>query len=151
MPSDCELFDAGGHYAPDFNRLTIFGCDVGESRVARFELELALSLEQALDGEFAIDDRNNNVFVPWLDGTVHHHDVSVKDSVFDHRDATGTQEVSGLWVGHQDLGQIYALGAKVFGGRREAGTDLVAQQRDQQRCVRQGNRRVKVENLGLHE
>ena len=116
MGSDLKLLDAAGHHAPDFNRLTLFGHDVRKSGIGCLELDAPGTLVKMLDGEVAIDDGHDHMVVAGFDGPVHHDDVVVKYPGLDHRVAAGTHEIGGLWVHHQNLGQINALSTQILCG-----------------------------------
>jgi hypothetical protein len=52
--------------------------------------------------------------------------------------SSGSQEVGGLGMGDEHLGQVDALGAEVFSGRRKTRSDPVVEQQHQQRCLGNG-------------
>ena len=135
MPSKRKLRDAGGNDAPNFNDLTFFRKDVREGRIFCFKLDAACPLEQALDSEIAVDDRQDDMVVARFDGTVNDHDVVVENARFNHRVTTGTQKVGCLRMNDQHLCQVNALCAQVVSGRRKARADPVDDQPRQQRHI----------------
>ena len=130
---NAELLDGGCHHTPDFNGLTVFGRDVWVGGIGRLEPDATISLVQLLDRKVPVNNGHHDVVVPRFDGFVDHQDVLVVDASLGHRMPTRAQEVSGLLMGDQELTEVDALGAQVFGRRRKASFDLATQQQRLQR------------------
>jgi len=87
---------------------------------------------QALDGEIAIQHRDDDLAIPRRDGAIHHQDVTALDSGVSHGATLNPDEECGRWVAHEVLVEIERVLHVVLGRRGKPSLYARGSQRDAQ-------------------
>jgi hypothetical protein len=98
----------GGH-TPDFEFLAVLDLDRGVIVVFREEGRVASETGwsgKAFDGEFPIQDGDDDLPVCWLEAAVDHQDIVVMNAGTGHGVAADAQEEGGLWMVNAVLVEI---------------------------------------------
>ena len=117
-----------GHDAPE-REIVI---DRDENRLMRgvlgTQLDPAFFLDQALEGELAMQGGDDDPPIALFDRAIDDQQIPVVDPGPDHRVAGGADKVGGRGVQDQVLVEVDALLDMIVGGRGEAGGDSHAEE-----------------------
>ena len=85
------------------------------------EHELAMALREAFDGQFAIDDSNDDAAITWSEGTVHNQDIPGVNAGFTHGLPGHSDKEGCRWVLDEVLIEVQGAIEVIIGWRRIAG------------------------------
>ena len=119
-----KLPNTAGHHAPDQQLLVGRDGDNGVAGISRAELDQPALLEEAFDGQLAVQDRDDDIVVLRLQRAVHDQEVTIVQSGALHGVAGQADIERGGWVMDQELMKVEVAVQVIVGGRRESSRDL---------------------------
>ena len=111
--------DNAGHDAPDFKLHVLQNFERLVSLIVGHEEEFAVALRDAFDGQFAVDNRDDDVSVLRFERAVNDEDVAGMNPRADHRIARDAHEEGGRRMFDEVAIEIESSLYVVLCGRRE--------------------------------
>ena len=120
------LLNRPDHDSPDFKVVICINSNGKEVAIGRTELDVsftAMRKVEILDGEFIVEESDNDITIPWLNNSVDNCDVTITDACFHHRIALNPTIECCFRVLDKVTIEVERIVSVVIGGRREARLD----------------------------
>ena len=124
--------DHKGDDAPHGEFLRLADFNGGELGILCFKKDTLAFIPQPLDGEIAVQHRDDDLAIPRRDGAIHHQDVAALDAGVPHGIALHADKECGRRVAHEVLIQVQRVLHVIFCGRRKPCLHAGGRQRNPQ-------------------